>query len=138
MNAISDHIPIEWFFGVPFNDTSDPRSLVGELTQQVLGDRLIGLQMGNEPDLYWRNGIRGADYSPQAYHEDWGVFLNHYVSDREMRNLTQFIAPSVCCGSSIGWTPEQVFDTGFLDTYNDNLGWIAVQQYVTIRPFVIG
>jgi len=84
--------------------------------------------MGNEPDLYNRNGIRGPDYTPDQYNTDWGTFLNYYLNDASMKNVTQFIAPSVCCGGNIGWTPEQVFDTGFLDNYQNNLGYIAVQQ----------
>ena len=38
--------------GVPFNDTSDFRFQIAEISEAVLGDNLLGLQAGNEPDLY--------------------------------------------------------------------------------------
>lgn len=119
-----------WVIGVPFNDTQDPRLLIAEIGQAVLGDKLIGLQLGNEPDLYWENGIRPANYTPDEYNQDWGTFLNDYIQDPNIKNATQFLAPSVCCGGNIGWTPEQVFNTGFLDNYDKNLGYISVHQYV--------
>jgi len=131
MGNMSQHVNIEWFLGVPFNDTQDPRLLIAEIGQAVLGDKLIGLQLGNEPDLYWENGIRAANYTPDEYNQDWGTFLNDYISDPNIKNNTQFLAPSVCCGGNIGWTPEQVFNTGFLDNYDKNLGYISVHHYPT-------
>lgn len=41
-----------------------------------------------------------------------------------------FVGPSVCCGLDTGWTPEDVWDTGFLTDYADQLAWISVEQYV--------
>lgn len=38
--------------GIPFNDTNNLRLGIAELGQRILGDDLIGLQAGNEPDLY--------------------------------------------------------------------------------------
>ena len=53
MANISSMLPtIKWFLGVPFNDTQNPRTEIAELAQQMLGDKLVGLQLGNEPDLY--------------------------------------------------------------------------------------
>ena len=40
---------------------------------QVLGGRLIALQIGNEPDSF-RNRYRPASYSPQDYLAEWGAF----------------------------------------------------------------
>lgn len=34
------------------NDTSNLRLEIAEVGEQVLGSNLIGLQLGNEPDLY--------------------------------------------------------------------------------------
>ena len=38
--------------GIPFNDSVDWRLAIAEKGQQILGDNLLGLQAGNEPDLY--------------------------------------------------------------------------------------
>lgn len=38
--------------GIPMNDTTNPRLQIAETSEAILGDNLIGLQLGNEPDLY--------------------------------------------------------------------------------------
>lgn len=38
--------------GIPFNDTSNWRFAIAEYGESVLGDKLLGLQAANEPDLY--------------------------------------------------------------------------------------
>ena len=38
--------------GIPFNDSVDWRLTIAEKGQQILGDNLLGLQAGNEPDFY--------------------------------------------------------------------------------------
>ena len=43
---------VKWYLGVPFNDTANLRLQIAEVGQAILGDNLIGLQAGNEPDLY--------------------------------------------------------------------------------------
>lgn len=132
MGNISSLINAEWFFGVPFNDTTNPRTLVGEIAQKVLGDKLIGLQLGNEPDLYHQNTLRGTDYTPAQYNTEWGQVLADYEQDPNISNTTMFVAPSICCGGSIGWNPEDVWNTGFLNNYAQNLAFLAVQQYVVV------
>jgi hypothetical protein len=38
--------------GVPLNDSANLRMAIAEVGEAVLGDKLLGLQVGNEPDLY--------------------------------------------------------------------------------------
>ncbi|EEB97859.1 hypothetical protein MPER_02732, partial [Moniliophthora perniciosa FA553] len=55
LGNISTLVNVGWFLGIPMNDTntgSPIRLEIAEYSQQVLGDRLLGLQAGNEPDLY--------------------------------------------------------------------------------------
>jgi hypothetical protein len=52
LHNISSLVKVRWYLGVPFNDTSNFRLAIMEQGQQILGDHLIGLQVGNEPDLY--------------------------------------------------------------------------------------
>ena len=49
ISALAD---VRWYLGIPFNDTANLRLQIAEVGQAVLGDNLIGLQAGNEPDLY--------------------------------------------------------------------------------------
>lgn len=128
MGNISQHIEAEWFLGVPFNDTANPRTLIAEIAQAVLGDKLLGLQLGNEPDLYHNNELRSTDYTEAQYTTEWGQVLADYQQDPKISNSSMFIAPSVCCGGSIGWNPEQVWDTGFLNDYANSLAYLSVQQ----------
>ncbi|PAV18473.1 glycoside hydrolase family 79 [Pyrrhoderma noxium] len=130
MANISSMLPtIKWFLGVPFNDTQNPRTEIAELAQQMLGDKLVGLQLGNEPDLYHQNLLRDTDYNQDQYFTEWGSVLSVYENDSNIKNNSQFVAPSVCCGGNIGWTPEDVWNTGFLDSYGDHLAYISVQHY---------
>jgi hypothetical protein len=51
-NNISTLVPgVRWYLGIPFNDTNW-RLQIAEYGQNILGDHLIGLQGGNEPDYY--------------------------------------------------------------------------------------
>lgn len=34
------------------NDTNNPRLEIAEVAEAILGDHLVGFQLGNEPDLY--------------------------------------------------------------------------------------
>lgn len=75
MSNISDLVNVKWYLGeppsarsvfcskrrykgLPFNDTSHFRLQIAEVGEAILGDKLLGLQVGNEPDLYSRHGHR--------------------------------------------------------------------------------
>ena len=58
LRNVSDLVNVRWYLGVPFNDTSNFRLQIVEQGQAILGDYLIGLQVGNEPDLYADHGHR--------------------------------------------------------------------------------
>lgn len=49
---ISSLVNVKWFFGIPFNDSVNWRLAIAEGSTQILGDNLLGLQAGNEPDFY--------------------------------------------------------------------------------------
>jgi hypothetical protein len=46
-------------------------------------------------------------------------------SDSGILNTNMLIAPSVATGP---WTPEQVWDTGFIEKYSNNLFCLSVEQ----------
>lgn len=52
LGNISALANVKWYLGIPFNDTANLRLQIAEVGEAVLGDNLLGLQAGNEPDLY--------------------------------------------------------------------------------------
>jgi len=58
LRNISSLVNVRWHLGIPFNDTTNFRLAIAEQGQAILGDYLIGLQAGNEPDLYGVHGHR--------------------------------------------------------------------------------
>jgi hypothetical protein len=58
LRNISSLVNVRWHLGIPFNDTQNFRLAIAERGQQILGDFLMGLQVGNEPDLYVDHGHR--------------------------------------------------------------------------------
>lgn len=56
MANISAIVGVDWYFGLPFNQSAVDNKIaniyeVAQMAQGILGERLLGLQMGNEPDL---------------------------------------------------------------------------------------
>ena len=70
-------------------------------------------------------GRRKSDYGPQDYSNEIGSLIKAIQADSGIKNKKMLIAPSV---ASIAWTPEQVWDTGFIDSHISNLCALAVEQ----------
>ncbi|EIN05065.1 hypothetical protein PUNSTDRAFT_107355 [Punctularia strigosozonata HHB-11173 SS5] len=121
MAKVSTLVNVNWYLGIPFNDTSDFRLQIAEKGQEILGNHLVGLQAGNEPDLYADHHLRGSTYGPSDYANDFGSV----VSQLSGRNQQTLIGPSV----SSRWTPEEVWDTGFISRFSANLGALSVERY---------
>ena len=56
MSNISALVDAHWYFGLAFNESDVDGNdgnipLAAQWAEQVLGDRLLGLVIGNEPDL---------------------------------------------------------------------------------------
>ena len=73
----------------------------------------------------FRFGRRVAPYGPGDYFNDVGNLITAMNNDSRIPNKNMLIAPSVATGP---WTPEQVWDTGFINAYNDHLYCLAVEQ----------
>ncbi|KAK1225001.1 hypothetical protein PQX77_012070 [Marasmius sp. AFHP31] len=129
--------------GIPLDDTNvgvPIRLEVAEYGQQVLGDRLLGLQVGNEPDLYAAHNHRPPTYSPYDYFNEFGLVAEAIRTNPRIGPLTnnKLIGPSVATGA---WTPEMVWDTGFIDSYGVKsggmLGSLAVEHYPDDNCFAL-
>ncbi|KAJ7742690.1 glycoside hydrolase family 79 protein [Mycena maculata] len=134
---ISSHVNVHWYLGkfsatsVPFNDTSDFRLQIVEYGEAILGDHLLGIQVGNEPDLYAAHDHRNSSYSPQNYANEFGEMVDALAADSNVPVKNNLIGPSV----SGTWTPEMVWDTGFITEYVDNLFALSVEHYPTDNCF---
>ncbi|KAL4062162.1 glycoside hydrolase family 79 protein [Scleroderma yunnanense] len=129
LGNISSLVDIKWFLGLPFNDTSNLRLQIAELAEAVLdpGGHLLGLQVGNEPDLYASHGLRPSTYGPSDYVNELGTMITAIANDNLIPVKNNLVVPSV----SGTWTPEQVFDTGLLTSYGNVLGYLAIEHYPT-------
>jgi len=62
-------------------------------------------------------------YGPISYHAEIKNLLDTMKANG-LRTQGQIMAPSV----NADWTPENVFDTGFLQEFADSLGVITVEK----------
>lgn len=128
--------------GLPFNATNPFRLAIAEKGQAILGDYLLGLQAGNEPDFYAKFHKRPAvsclnhgtqiiaytgsqNYTVQDYYDEIGSLINQMKNDPHIDNSSMLVAPSVASGP---WAPETVWNTGFIKTYSQYLAYLAVEQ----------
>ena len=128
LGNVSSLVNVKWFLGIPFNDTQNLRLAIAEQGEQILGDNLIGLQVGNEPDLYVSHNHRPATYSPFDYFGEFGVLVAAMANDSNIRSQDLLIGPNIATGA---WTPEMVWNTGFVQSYSPQLAYLAVEQCVT-------
>ena len=77
-------------------------------------------------DARGRHLHRPPGYSPQDYANEFGLVAQAMAQDPNILTHNNLIGPSVASGP---WKPEQVWDTGFITTYEDVLGALSVEQY---------
>ncbi|OBZ74672.1 Beta-glucuronidase [Grifola frondosa] len=122
---VSSLVNTKWYLGIPFNDTTNLRLEIAEYGESILGSNVLGFQVGNEPDLYVAHGHRPANYSVWDYFGEFGVVVNAIAADAQIPTRNNLIAPSL----QGTWTPEDVFNTGFVAAYTNALGILSVEHY---------
>ncbi|KAF9036340.1 hypothetical protein BJ165DRAFT_1533176 [Panaeolus papilionaceus] len=125
---ISSLLNVKWFLGIPFNQTSPWRLEIAEYGQQILGDNLLGLQAGNEPDLYVRFKHRVAPYGPVEYSAEVDNLIATVQTNDKITRKNIFIGPSVA-SKEVGFDTEDVWATGFIDHFKDNFYCFSVENY---------
>ncbi|KAF8624071.1 hypothetical protein AX15_006082 [Amanita polypyramis BW_CC] len=128
MSNISNSLNVRWFLGIPFNKTNPFQLDIAEKGQAILGDRLIGLQAGNEPDFYAMFNKRPANYTVWDYYNDVGNLTSQMNNNPQITNRSMLLAPSVATGM---WAPEVVWNTGFIQAYSKYLAYLSVEHYPT-------
>lgn len=126
MANISSLTNAKWFVGVPFNDTANPRLAIASYAQQILGDHLLGFQVGNEPDLYGDHGARPTTYSVNDYIDEYQAMIYAMGNDTGITNKKSVIGPSVCCK----WSLDDVIGAGY-SKFLDVMAYISAEHYIT-------
>lgn len=127
LGNVSSLVNVEWYLGVPLNDTANLRLEIADVGMKVLGDKLKGLQVGNEPDLYFRHRHRLEGYGPSDYDQEFGAVAAALEKDSSATDKQLLIGPSIAMGD---WTPEMVWDVGFA-TNHPELKMLSVEKYPT-------
>ncbi|KAF7302910.1 Glyco-hydro-79C domain-containing protein [Mycena kentingensis (nom. inval.)] len=124
---ISFLVNVHWYFGIPMNDTQNLRLEIVEAAEKILGDRILGYQVGNEPDQYGLHHMRPIDYSIEDYMADYERVETALRSDpaRFPTAGKKLMGPSI----SSHWKLEDVWDAGFLDKYRSSLGALSAEYY---------
>ncbi|EMD31069.1 glycoside hydrolase family 79 protein [Gelatoporia subvermispora B] len=125
LNNVSSLVGVQWYLGIPFNDTSHLRLQIAELGEAILGENVLGFQVGNEPDLYVQHGHRPPGWNETNYFHEFGIVVNAVDDDAHIPAKGNLIGPSI----SGPWTPEDVWNTGYIEAYAPALGALAVEHY---------
>ncbi|KAJ7727084.1 hypothetical protein B0H16DRAFT_1429173 [Mycena metata] len=75
MRNISELVNVHWFLGIPWFTTTPFDLAIVPAATSILGPYLLGLQAGNEPDMYNLHGHRPATYGPYDYGGELSDFL---------------------------------------------------------------
>lgn len=127
----------------PYNNSN--AMIVAEVVEDILGDSLLSLQLGNEPDLYAGHGRRPQNYSLEDYFTEFESYLVDFNSSAApekkiilgprsakqfflppCRKRATYLLPSSVCSD---WSTQQVFDQGYLEDFGTNLNAIGLMHY---------
>lgn len=97
---------------------------VAKTVESILGDNLVAIQVGNEPDLYASHLRRPESYGIPDYFQEFQHVMDD-LSQQGLRENKIILGPSICCD----WTNQQVFDAGYLTTFANYLKVIASLHY---------
>ncbi|GJE89063.1 glycoside hydrolase family 79 protein [Phanerochaete sordida] len=129
LSNISTFVNIKWFLGVPFNDTVNIHMEIVEQGERIIGDNLLGFQVGNEPDLYLQHQHRLPGYDFNSYYTEFGQWRDAFNNDANVPQKKTMIGPSLALANPESWTLEDTWNTGFLPNYVDSLYALSVERY---------
>ncbi|KAJ2962301.1 hypothetical protein NQZ79_g2548 [Umbelopsis isabellina] len=137
MNSVSQVTGAKWMFGLNFEDPNnmDSAKVIGKQAVEKLGDNLFAMQIGNEPDLYSKHGIRTADWGIPQYIEEWSNWANalHQEFGTSLKKNDIFTGAVVCCS----WNISDVLHAGLMEHGNNMqlINSITVQKYSSNNCF---
>jgi len=106
------------------------RWALDEVTQAIAKDikpeQIIGLELGNEPDLFSRDGGRPEAYSPADHVKDFLAYRSAFEENPIARKYA-LIGPATCCA----WRKA-----GNLDTFLDGVGASSL-KLATVHSYLL-
>lgn len=99
------------------NNDSDINSDEAVYVARKLNNSLSALQIGNEPDLYYKH-LRPTDYTREEYNREW---LSHYMQIKSQIPNVSIAGPAVA--GDIRW-----FDS-FLNSFSDKISLMTGHYY---------
>ena len=73
------------------------REITEGIAKEIKPEQIIGLEIGNEPDLFSRDGGRPQTYSPADLVKDFLAYRNVFEQDPIARQFG-LVGPATCCG----------------------------------------
>ncbi|KAI9244684.1 hypothetical protein BDA99DRAFT_610078 [Phascolomyces articulosus] len=146
MRQISRLVPVQWTFGLNFEDANNMESALslGKLALEKLGGHedgdpqesvLYAIQIGNEPDLYAKHGLRSEAWGVEDYTKEWMSWATqlsqHYFNNgndnkiRMTKRRNIFTGGVICCT----WHLQDLLDSGYFESTKDLINSITVQKY---------
>ncbi|KAI9488262.1 hypothetical protein BDB00DRAFT_59807 [Zychaea mexicana] len=132
MRRLSNIVAIKWTVGLNFENAGDMESALslGKVAVDKLGDLLYAVQIGNEPDLYAKHGLRSDGWGVQDYTGEWVAWATQlsqhfYNNDDNQRQRNIFSGGVICCT----WHLQDLLDSGYFERSKELINSITVQKY---------
>ncbi|KAJ6512844.1 glycoside hydrolase family 79 protein [Mycena sanguinolenta] len=126
LSNVSHLVNVEWYLGIPLNDTTNLRLGIAEYGERIVGDRLIGFQVGNEPDQYASHQHRPTTYGPADYSNDFQTVVTALQADSNVAQVNgKLIGPSL----SGVWQPQEIWDVNFIPDHLQTLAALSMSFY---------
>ncbi|WVW82605.1 hypothetical protein I302_104616 [Kwoniella bestiolae CBS 10118] len=135
MSNITSLVGADWYFGLSFNESAvdSPTGnvpIAAKWAQDILGEHLLALSVGNEPDLYVDHSKRQPGWGVSNYVSEFDAMTQSILADNNLIDTSAFIGPSTCC-QVVGFELDDVLNAGWLTENVDNLAAVSVQHYPT-------
>ncbi|KAI9277929.1 glycoside hydrolase superfamily [Umbelopsis sp. AD052] len=137
MNGVSSATGAKWMYGLNFEDASnmDSAKYLGQAAVETLGDHLFAIQIGNEPDLYAKHGVRTPEWGIPQYVDEWTSWAStlHEQFAPALKKQDIFTGAVICCN----WNVSDIMQSNFMSNGNNMnyLNSITVQKYSSNNCF---
>ncbi|WWC66141.1 uncharacterized protein I206_100041 [Kwoniella pini CBS 10737] len=135
MANVTSLVGADWYFGLSFNESAVDYPtgnvpIAAKWAQDILGDSLLALSVGNEPDLYVDHSKRESGWGVSNYVTEFDNMTQSILANNNLVDTKAFIGPSTCC-QVVGFELDDVLNAGWLNDNVNNLAAVSVQHYPT-------